>query len=144
MWWSNFLYCKHFSCPCGNCFVCIFCSRVSQPLVRVPLVVHEGLSGGTWVTSSFHKDLDSQLSSLRIGKLVLPLCCYGKVLDFMIKKTLDYKSKLTHTGNAQKLCCNANHRYCSTHGKPETMKENRRQAQRLCLFVQVTRPITRG
>jgi len=33
---------------------------------------------------------------------VLPLCCYGKVLDFMIKKTLDsqktlhYKIKLTH------------------------------------------------
>jgi len=34
---------------------------------------------------------------------VLPLSCYGKVLDFMIKntrftkKTLDYKSKHTHS-----------------------------------------------
>jgi len=49
---------------------------------------------------------------------VLPLCCYGKVLDFMIKntrftkKTLDYK--LTHSENAQKSRCNANHRHCAT------------------------------
>jgi len=37
----------------------------------------------------------------------LPLCCYGKVLDFTIKnirftkKTLDYKSKVTHSENGQ-------------------------------------------
>jgi len=36
-------------------------------MVRVPLVVHEGLPGGTQVTSIFHKNWDSQLSSLRIG-----------------------------------------------------------------------------
>jgi len=46
---------------------------------------------------------------------VLPLCCYGKVLDFMIKKTLhsqktlDHKTKLTHSENAKKIRCNANH-----------------------------------
>jgi len=36
-------------------------TRVSQPVVR------EGLPGGTRVTSIFYKNLDSQLSSLRIG-----------------------------------------------------------------------------
>jgi len=28
------------------------------------------------------------------------------------KKTLDYKSKLTHSENVQKMCCNPNHRHC--------------------------------
>jgi len=43
----------------------------------------------------------------------LPLCCYRKALDFMIKNTrftqkIDYKSKLAHSENAQKMRCNAN------------------------------------
>jgi len=38
------------------------------------------------------------------------------------KKTLDYKSKLTHGENAQKIRCNADHRHCATHWKPETKK----------------------
>ena len=40
------------------------------------------------------------------------------------EKTLDYKSKLTHSENAQKMRCNANHRDidCATHCKPETKK----------------------
>jgi len=42
-------------------------SRGSQPVVRVPLVVREGLPGGKRVTSIFHKNPDSQLCSLRIG-----------------------------------------------------------------------------
>jgi len=40
----------------------------------------------------------------------------------MIKKTLDYKSKPTHSENAQEMRCNANHRHCATHCKPETKK----------------------
>jgi len=31
------------------------------------------------------------------------------------KKTLDDKSKGTHSENAQKMHCNANHRHCTTH-----------------------------
>jgi len=38
----------------------------------------------------------------------------------MIKKTPDYKSKLTHSGNAQKMRFNVNYRHCATHCKPET------------------------
>jgi len=40
----------------------------------------------------------------------------------MIEKTLDYKIKLTHSENAQKMHCNANRRHCATHCKPETKK----------------------
>jgi len=36
-------------------------------MVRVPLVVREGLPGGTRELPFFNKNLDSQLSSLRIG-----------------------------------------------------------------------------
>jgi len=43
-----------------------------------------------------------------------------KTLDS--QKTLDYKSKLTHSENAQKIRCNANHTHCATHCKPETKK----------------------
>jgi len=45
----------------------------------------------------------------------------NKTLDSQ-KKTPDYKSKLTHSENAQKTRCNANHRHCATHCKPETKK----------------------
>jgi len=31
------------------------------------------------------------------------------------KKILDCKSKFTHSGNAQKMRCNANRRDCATH-----------------------------
>jgi len=53
---------------------------------------------------------------------VLPLCYYGEVLDFMIKKTLDYKSNLTHSESAQKMRCNANCKHCAIHCKQETKK----------------------
>jgi len=36
------------------------------------------------------------------------------------KKTLDYKSKLTHSEHAQKRRCNGNHRPCATYCKLET------------------------
>jgi len=38
------------------------------------------------------------------------------------KKTLDYKSKLTHSENVQKMRCNANHRHCAIHCQPQTKK----------------------
>jgi len=38
------------------------------------------------------------------------------------KKILDYKIKLTHSENTEKTHCNANHRRCTTHCKPETKK----------------------
>ena len=67
----------------------------------------------------FHT-FDSKLleTALRPG---LPLYCYGKILIFMIK-TLDYKSKITHSENVQKIRCEANHRHCAIHCKPETKK----------------------
>jgi len=42
---------------------------------------------------TFIYEIQSPISSTYIYEIlpVLPLCCYGKVLDFMIKKTLDYK-----------------------------------------------------
>ena len=41
-------------------------SRGAQPVVCVPLVVREGLPGVTRELAFFPKNLDSQLSSLRI------------------------------------------------------------------------------
>jgi len=38
------------------------------------------------------------------------------------KRTLDCKSKITRSENGQKMRCNANHRHCATHCKPETKK----------------------
>ena len=61
-------------------------------------------------------------------RTVLPLCCYGKVLDFMIKntrltqKTLNYKIKLTHIENAQKIHCNATIDIVQLICKPEAKK----------------------
>ena len=49
---------------------------------------------------------------------VLPLCCYGKVLHFMMKKKQITKANL-HT---VKMRCNAKHRCRATHCKPETNK----------------------
>jgi len=71
--------------------------------------------------------------------LVLPLCCYGKVLDFMIKNTrftknTTLKSKLTHSENPQKMCCNANHRHCATHCKTETKKTGNSRNTCVCLY----------
>jgi len=63
----------------------------------------------------------------------------GKILDSMIKntrfakKTLDNKSKLTHSENAQKMHCNANHGHCATHCKPETKKTGDRSNACVCL-----------
>jgi len=51
----------------------------------------------------------------------------------MIKKTLDYKSKLTHSENAQKMRWNARHRHCATHCKPEIKKTGDEQKP-LCLM----------
>jgi len=64
-----------------------------------------------------------------VKKTVLQLSCYEKVLEFIMKntrftrKTLDYKSRPTHSENAQKMHCNANHRYCATHCKPPQKKK---------------------
>jgi len=52
---------------------------------------------------------------------VLPLCSHGTVLDFMIKNTR-LQRQLTHSENTQKMHCNANHKHCATHSKPETKK----------------------
>jgi len=61
-------------------------------------------------------------------------CCHSVVCSllrkstrFHDKKTLHkkaphYKSKLTHSENAQKMRCHANHGLCATHWKPETRK----------------------
>jgi len=49
------------------------------------------------------------------------------------KKTLDYKNKLTHSENAQKLRCNANHRHCATHCKPETKKTG--DSSNACIYL---------
>jgi len=70
---------------------------------------------------------------------VLPLCCYRKGVDFMVKntrfiKTLHYKSKLTHSENAQKMHCNANHRHCATHWKQETKKTGDSSNACVCLY----------
>jgi len=57
------------------------------------------------------------------------------------QKTLDYKSKLTHSENTLKLRCNATHRHCATHCKPETKEtgdSSKGPAFTLCLFVQVS------
>jgi len=51
------------------------------------------------------------------------------------QKTLDYKNKLTHSENALKLRCNANHRHCAIHCKPETKKTG--DSSNACLFAQV-------
>ena len=50
------------------------------------------------------------------------------------KKTLDYKSKLKHSENGQKMCCNANHRHCATHCKPETKKTGDSSNACVCLY----------
>jgi len=52
----------------------------------------------------------------------------------MIKKTLDCKSKITHRENGQKMRCNANHRHCVTHCKPETKKMGDSNNACVCLY----------
>jgi len=56
----------------------------------------------------------------------------------MIKNTRfpkkDYKSKLTHSENAQKMCCETNHRDCATHCKPETKKMGDSSNVCVCLY----------
>jgi len=72
-----------------------------------------------WYDKICH-NLDLKQLLLQASPAVLPLCFYGKVLDFMIKntrftdKTLDYKINLTHCENDQKMRCNANPRHCAT------------------------------
>jgi len=53
------------------------------------------------------------------------------------QKTLDYKSKLTHSENALKLRCNANHRHCATHCKLETKKRGDSSYACVCLYRSV-------
>ena len=50
------------------------------------------------------------------------------------KKTRDYKSKLTHSENGQKMRCNANHRHCATHCKPEVKKTGDSSNACVCLY----------
>jgi len=45
-----------------------------------------------------------------------------KSTRFHDKKTLDYKSKLTHSENDQKMRCNTNYKHCAIHCKPEQRK----------------------
>jgi len=58
----------------------------------------------------------------RVDKNNVVTLLLWKSTRFHDEKTLDHKSKLAHSENAQKMCCNANHRYCATHWKPETEK----------------------
>jgi len=50
------------------------------------------------------------------------------------KKTLDYKSKLAHSENARNMRCNANHRHCATHCKPETKNTEDSSNSCVCLY----------
>jgi len=50
------------------------------------------------------------------------------------KKTLDYKRKLTHSESAQEMRCNANHRHCAIHCKPETKKMGDSSNACVCLY----------
>jgi len=60
-----------------------------------------------------------------------------KTLDS--QKTLDYNSKLTHSENAQKMCCNTKHTHSSTHGKPETKKTGDSSNACVCLYRSLKR-----
>jgi len=58
------------------------------------------------------------------------------------KKTLDYKIKLTHSYNAQKMRCNANPGHCATQCEQETKKTE--DGSNACvLFAQVTETFNR-
>jgi len=68
-----------------------------------------------------------------------------KSTRFHDKKTLDHKSKLTHRDNAQKMRCNANHRHCTTHCKPDTNENGRYLdgSNGTLVFVHVTETFNR-
>jgi len=81
---------------------------------------------------SFH--LSINVIIIVVSFKILDLCPIAlfqqlwNTLYFMIKnsrftqKTPDNKSKLAHSENTLKLRCNAKHRHCATHCKPETKK----------------------
>jgi len=56
------------------------------------------------------------------------------------QKTPDNKSKLTHSENTLKLRCNAKHRHCATHCKPETKKIGDSSNACVCLYRSVKLP----
>ena len=62
-----------------------------------------------------------------------------KSTRFSDKNTLDYKNKLTHRENAQKMRCNANHGHCATHCKPETKKSGDSSNSCVCLYKSLKR-----
>jgi len=69
---------------------------------------------------------------------VLPLCSYGKVLDFTMKNTRLHRQP-THSENAQKMLCNANHKHCASHCKPETKKTGDSSNVCVCLYRSLKR-----
>jgi len=76
----------------------------------------------------------SHLESSSVATLLLWKSTRFHVKKYWIhKKTLDYKSKLTHSENAQKMRCYANHRHCATHCKPETRKTRDSSNACVCL-----------
>jgi len=52
----------------------------------------------------------------------------------LTKKALEYKSKLTHSENAQTIRCNDNHGHCTTHCKPEIKKTGDSSNACVCLY----------
>jgi len=94
---------------------------------------------GFGIALTKHCNLCSDLSFYA----VLPFCCYGKQLDFMIKntrfiqKTPDNKSKLTHSENTLTLRCIAKHKHCATHCKPETKEIGDSSNACVCLYRSV-------
>ena len=73
---------------------------------------------------------------------VLPLCCYGKVLDYMIKKTRLQKQTYTYTVKTPRKCVAMPtiHIHCATHFKPQTKKTGKDSSNAcFCLYTtQVT------
>ena len=75
----------------------------------------------------------------------LPLCCYEKVLDFMIKNTRFTKKhqitkKIFHTVKVPRKCVAM---LTIDIMQPIPNQRQRKQQQRLCLFVQVTETLNR-
>jgi len=111
---------------CSCCYEVIPSPAVSSLGVQVlTKKINWSFRSRTWMTTSFaryHQEgsketltnypQQKQVPPVTNSTIwpVLPLCCYGIVLDFMIKntrftkKTLDYKSKLTHSENVARKC----------------------------------------
>ena len=81
--------------------------------------------------------------SLGTAELAHGQCCHSVVTEStrlhdkkhkINKKTPDYKRKFIHSENAQKMRCNASHRHCATHCKPETKKTGDGSNACACLY----------